>query len=172
MRLKNKNKTLQFLGHKSNTLTWFKHLRNQLESMTTGLTNQSLRSSFPVNNQWNTIHISSWFIWRTNKREQKRVEQSYPSSCRTGTKPSVWMTHCPAGRTADCCSFWVSLLPEMPCRRRSSPKFPATASGDRRLFLAWWLWADVGDISISRLLLFSKYMVRALGEVEEFWISR
>lgn len=90
---------------------------------------------------------------------------SYPSSCRTGTKLSVWMMHCPEGRTAACWSFCVSLLSEMPWSRRSSPKFPATASGDLRLLLAWWPWADAWDISISRLFLFSKYMVG--GKLEE-----
>lgn len=77
---------------------------------------------------------------------ERRAECTHPSSCRTGTKPSVWMTHW----LADCCSFCVSLLSEMPCSRRSSPKFPATA---------WWPWAAAWDISISRLLLFSRYMI-------------
>lgn len=65
------------------------------------------------------------FVSKVPQGGELQVECTYPSSCRTGTKPSVWMTHWPA----DCCSFCVSLLSEMPCSRRSSPKFPA---------MAWW----------------------------------
>lgn len=90
------------------------------------------------------------FVSKVPPGGERQVECTYPSSCRTGTKPSVWMTHWPA----DCCSFCVSLLSEMPWSRRSSPKFPATA---------WWPWAAAWDISISRLLLFSRYMMSSVG---------